>query len=420
MNKVKKQTTDSAPILVLGKSTTSSLGVNRAFGRRHIPVYYMCSDSLKNPVNYSRYITWQKCVPGWNQNKLISCFMTLDKLLSAHEKVVVLPSNDGSIIAYRKIREKLPARFVDAMPLRKVTDLCINKDCFYNFLETIEIPYPKSYRLNFNHPNLYNGKIQFPSVLKPTRTSPFGETFQCKLFEVNSRDELLKYSKLVAAYSIDMVVQDMIPGNSFILIYFYKSEKTSLPVMLSFRKIRQSPPDYGIGSVIEPIVSKDLLERTAYLLKKLNYNGIGEVEYKYDPRDGEYKLLELNTRPVTYNQLATQVGMDMEYLYYLDALNLLDSVPPKKVQHNHIKWIDWKKELDNWIYWRKKDTMSWKEVLNCYRHTRLDGYFATDDPLPFLRKVELTLRAGVRKAFCHLKKDGTFREAVTNPDQPTV
>jgi D-aspartate ligase len=54
------------------------------------------------------------------------------------------------------------------------------------------------------------------------------------------------------------------------------------------------------------------------LLKALNYRGIGCVEFKRDPRDGQAKLIEINARAVRTTGIARAAGVDLAWIAYHD------------------------------------------------------------------------------------------------------
>ena len=44
--------------------------------------------------------------------------------------------------------------------------------------------------------------------------------------------------------------------------------------------------------------------------EQIDYYGLVEVEYKLDPRDGQYKLLDVNARTWGYHSLGVRAGVD--------------------------------------------------------------------------------------------------------------
>ena len=52
------------------------------------------------------------------------------------------------------------------------------------------------------------------------------------------------------------------------------------------------------------------------LLRKFVYRGLVAVEFKHDARDGTYRLMEINPRTVSGNQLAIRAGVDFPWIVY--------------------------------------------------------------------------------------------------------
>jgi D-aspartate ligase len=66
---------------------------------------------------------------------------------------------------------------------------------------------------------------------------------------------------------------------------------------MASRWLRQHPHEFGRAStLVETIELAALEELSEKLLKAINYYGLVEVEYKPDPRDGQFKLLDINAR----------------------------------------------------------------------------------------------------------------------------
>ncbi len=56
------------------------------------------------------------------------------------------------------------------------------------------------------------------------------------------------------------------------------------------------------------------------LLRAVDYYGLAELEYKLDPRDGQYKLLDFNARTWGYHSLGGRAGVDFPYLLFADQI----------------------------------------------------------------------------------------------------
>ena len=51
-------------------------------------------------------------------------------------------------------------------------------------------------------------------------------------------------------------------------------------------------------------------------LRSLGYTGFSYIEYKLDPRDGQYKLIELNARSWLNQFMATLSGVNFPAIVY--------------------------------------------------------------------------------------------------------
>src|SRR5690606_8528678 len=72
------------------------------------------------------------------------------------------------------------------------------------------------------------------------------------------------------------------------------------------------------------------------LLRGIGFTGIGGIEYKLDAATGEYKLIEINARPVNTIALAPACGVDLPYLAYCSLAGL--PVPAVRPGRDHVRW----------------------------------------------------------------------------------
>lgn len=56
------------------------------------------------------------------------------------------------------------------------------------------------------------------------------------------------------------------------------------------------------------------------LLKEIDFHGIFSAEFKFDERDGEFKIIEVNARPWWYIEFASRCGVNVCEMAYDDAL----------------------------------------------------------------------------------------------------
>jgi D-aspartate ligase len=76
--------------------------------------------------------------------------------------------------------------------------------------------------------------------------------------------------------------------------YFDKS--ASPHGIFTGQKIRQYPIGFGTTTMMKTTYKPELVEMSVEFLKKLGYQGLCDVEFKYDRRDDTYKIIEINPR----------------------------------------------------------------------------------------------------------------------------
>ena len=71
---------------------------------------------------------------------------------------------------------------------------------------------------------------------------------------------------------------------------------------------------HRVGRASVPEDAPQLRDRTIALLQHLEWRGLACVEYKLDPRDGRYRLMEINGRCPLSNALPTRCGVNYPLL----------------------------------------------------------------------------------------------------------
>jgi predicted ATP-grasp superfamily ATP-dependent carboligase len=87
----------------------------------------------------------------------------------------------------------------------------------------------------------------------------------------------------------------------------------------SGRKLSQHPYTHGDASIAETLTVPEAVVRQArVLLEAARFHGISQVEFKYDARDDQYKLLEINGRSWSWIKLPAFSGVNLPLIQYYD------------------------------------------------------------------------------------------------------
>jgi predicted ATP-grasp superfamily ATP-dependent carboligase len=183
------------------------------------------------------------------------------------------------------------------------------------------------------------------------------------------------------------MVQDIIPGRPGLLFSFCSLFKEGMPKAECIaQRRRQKPMDCGKGTTFaESVYIQELEEYGCIFLKEINYYGLSEVEFKKDPRDGNYKLLEMNARTWLWHSLAIRCGVDFPYLQYMDIIH--GQVKPVLSFRENVKWVhfytDFAISLNEIIHGR----MRLGEYLHSLQGEKENGVFSKDDIMPFVMET---------------------------------
>ncbi len=324
-------TTYSKPAIVLGHGLTV-LGVIRGLGQAGIPSF--CHGPLQPIVRRSRYY---RPLPGNNlpqDEAEISVLLERSQIRSG----VLIPCTDRWVRAVAALPENLRTDFPCSGPDLHTADLFVDKLRFSELLTRESIPQPLTLPLksvsDLTAADLRRVQSGF---LKPVDSQGFGAHFRKKAFTFSdiAEGQRLLNDALSAGYQ--MILQEYIPGpptdHHFLDGFVDREGKVS--AWFGRRRLRMYPLVFGNSTYL---VSVALSEMTAAmnslerLFDAINYRGIFSAEFKRDPRDGQFRLLEINARPWWYIGFAVDCGVNVAEMAYRDALNL-PAQSPKTYRH---------------------------------------------------------------------------------------
>lgn len=171
-------------------------------------------------------------------------------------------------------------------------------------------------------------EVGFPLFVKPSEPIAFRKVYpKRRVFRCDSLAELDEAYEKAAPYA--PMLQEVVPGGDeelYTIGSYVDREGRALGVF-SGRKLRQTPRSRklvprGVGSCRhgETVWVPELVDDSLRLLKVSGFNGISQVEFKRDPRDGSYKLMEINPRLWMWHTLAAACGVNLPHIAYLDLI----------------------------------------------------------------------------------------------------
>ena len=239
----------------------------------------------------------------------------------------------------------------------------------------------------------------FPVMVKGIFSNRLDRRAGQTLFIVERPEELVRlYRDLEDPGDPNLMLQEYIPGGDDAVWMFngYFDADSECLFGLTGRKLRQTPAYAGATSlgVCLPNATVDGLTRR--WMKALGYSGMLDLGYRYDARDGQYKVLDVNPRiGSTFRLFVGRHGLDVARAHYLDLTG--QPVPADEMIEGR-RWLDEHDFASSLRYWRD-GRLTVRQWATSLRGVQESVYVARDDPAPLARlglKVASTSIRGKR------------------------
>jgi predicted ATP-grasp superfamily ATP-dependent carboligase len=194
------------------------------------------------------------------------------------------------------------------------------------------------------------------------------------------------------------MVQELIPGGGsqqFSYCAFFRDGE-AVGKMVARRR-RQHPLEFGRASTYVETVDVPVLEELSErFLRAIDYYGLVELEYKLDPRDSQYKLLDVNARTWGYHSLGAEAGVDFSYMLYADQMGLPVSVCKSRPG---VTWVRTVTDLPAGLMGILSGDTSLKSYFRSLKSCDAEAVLSLSDPIPGLAEVALIPYLAIKRGF---------------------
>ena len=233
--------------------------------------------------------------------------------------------------------------------------------------------------------------LSFPVILKPTVREGRNAFVDAKAWRVDhARDLAGRYEAAKALVGADTImIQELIPGDGTAQYSYAAVWDRGAPIgSLVARRRRQYPVEFGFTSTfVETVDAPEIEAAAARFLASLNYSGLVEIEFKYDARDGLYKILDVNARAWTWIALGAAAGLDFPAIQW--ALAMGEDIAPLAVR-NGVSWLYFPRDLVASIQEMAAGRLSPIGYLRTLQRPSASAVFAWDDPWPAVLDIPLS------------------------------
>ncbi|QJY47058.1 ATP-grasp domain-containing protein [Pseudonocardia broussonetiae] len=252
--------------------------------------------------------------------------------------------------------------------------------------------------------------ITYPCVLKATLAHVARAAVGHGTIRVESEADLLESAGRLLDHGIDVLVTEVVPGPETDLecAVTIRDRDGSYPLDYTRSKVRQWPPDYGVGSVMESRRLPGTAAINRQLLDHAGFVGISACETKRHSGNGELYLIEINVRVPNGFGLADAMGVDGSWRLYASAAGIPLGPQPEQVDGRKAIFPDL--EFRAAAARVRAGDQTPLQVLRSYRGARDFGIVSLRDPGPavamFAPMVRRRLTRVLREAWQRVLRRG--------------
>jgi len=362
------------------------LGIARGLCRENIPVCVIDNDfSISRFSKCSKY--YFTCPPIREESSFIKFLLGLSSY--GLKGWVVFPTSDYGVSVISRYKSQLEDFYRIPTPSWQITKCFYDKRFTYHLAEKIGIDFPKTW-IAPSIEEIGRLELSYPVIIKPAILDKFYPYTKTKIFLATNREELLKaYDRAVNIIDpSEIIIQEVIHGRPdflFSLGAFFKNGQ--LMARLVVKRSRQHPMDFGHASTfVETVDIPELEILGEKLLAAAGYYGLAEVEFKFDSRDGKYKLLEVNPRTWGWHSIGLRAGVNFPLIQFRDMLG--EEVEINSFRRG-IRWVRIITDLPVVTRELLMGTLNIKDVLNSLKGEKEFAVFSCSDPFPFIAEFFL-------------------------------
>jgi predicted ATP-grasp superfamily ATP-dependent carboligase len=234
--------------------------------------------------------------------------------------------------------------------------------------------------------------MRYPVMVKPDVSRP---SVQAKAVARDPGE--LETRVRVIAESEDapnVVLQEHVPGDEDWTFAGYFDAGGRCLAGFTGRRLRTEPPHMGHTSLGMSCSNSELDRMARTFLTEVGYRGIVDAEFRYDPRDCTFKILDVNPRVGgNFRVFVDAGGTDVVQALYLDLTDRpVPAAPPREGRI----WAKEDSDLVSFVQMRRAGELDLRSWLRSLGQVDEWATFSLRDPLPFLSAMLLVALDVVR------------------------
>ncbi len=254
---------------------------------------------------------------------------------------VLFPTHDAHLVAVSKHADRitplaLPGSGWDVIgPLMaKIPQL--------ELAERAGVPIPRSFMPTTRaEAEAAAEQVPYPAIAKPSVGIAFKHSEKVQVLQADRPEQLVDAYERIAVTGDRAIFQEVIPGGDDALwtVGSFSDDGGGAIGTFCGRKLVQRPPIFGTCRVGEARWADEPVAYADALLRASGFDGITQIEFKRDPRDGSYRLIEINLRTWQWHSLARRCGVDLVGMCYRAACGEPVARAISGPRHDGRRWV---------------------------------------------------------------------------------
>lgn len=376
---------NNAPALLLGMDNLIGLQISRFLWKSGVPVIGIAEEPGSH---HCRTRSVLRIIPS---TELMNDHLRLLKEIKREfgVKPVLIPCRDEYVWWLSDHQEAIKDHADFLLAPSEVLMRLSDKVQFYQWAMENRLPIPET-RFVYSTEDVDRAakEVRFPIVIKPPRHTVqwMKATGGLKVFKADDAETLRhlanKYLKIAEVF----ILQTWIEGPDANMHSFFSCldhQSNPLTSCIIAKKIRQWPPDIGVGALSMQVEIPEVENTALELLGKVGYIGPSSVQFKQDEVSKKFYIIEVNTRPALNFGIFESCGVEMARTYYCASAGL--PLPENRtITRPGGKWISWNKDLASaYAHWKRGD-LSLKDYFSSLRGHKYSADIRREDLRPFL------------------------------------
>jgi len=391
-----------------------TLGIVRSLGRLGVPVYAIVEDRLA-PAVMSRYLTgaFVRDSRDRDPEQLLAFLAHIREQLC--RPAILLPTDDAAAVFVNEHAGILEKTYlIPPMPKGLARQLTNKRDLYF-LCKSIGVPCPQAaLPRSLDEVHDFIQRATFPLVVKAADSQRLAKNTRGTSIARTASELLAIYRQAESPGRPNLMFQEYIPDSCAEdwIFHGYCNPQTDSFVAFTGRKLRSFPPFAGLTTLGISVVNEPLRRQTENLLRGMSYAGIMDLDYRFDRRDGQYKLLDFNPRiGANFRMFEDHGGLDVARALHLDLTRKKVLARPVRSRTFIVESLDL---FATFSYMRAGEltVRGWWQTLQGEREF---AWFSLTDPMPFpvmwIRLVIQTLRHRASRIWARLaRKQGKISE----------